>query len=249
MSSSLDRFAAYRGTTRARIGMDRVGDAVTTAAMLDFQAAHARARDAVHSALDVASLAQQIAPLPTAQVRSRAEGRADYLRRPDRGRRLAPDCAQLISREHGNYDFALVIADGLSPRGVNRRAAPLVAALLQRLPHLSWAPIVLAQQGRVALGDEIGQLLGARYVAVVIGERPGLSVADSVGIYLTRDPLVGRNDAERNCISNIHDDGLTVDEAANGLKRLLTRADVLQLTGVHLKVEEEGLLPAGLAPR
>ena len=239
MKPVLDPFAPYRAATRARIGMGRAGDAVRTGALLDFQAAHARARDAVHGTLDVSQLEAQLAPLPSLRVHSRAEGRDEYLRRPDRGRRLAPDSAQRLTAACGTYDLSLVIADGLSPAGVTRNAASIVRALLQHLPHLSWAPLVLAEQARVALGDEIGALLGARYVAVMIGERPGLSVGDSVGIYLTREPRIGRTDAERNCISNIHADGLTPAGAADLLKQLLQQAELLKLTGVNLKVGVE----------
>ncbi|HEY4174748.1 MAG TPA: ethanolamine ammonia-lyase subunit EutC [Rhodopila sp.] len=225
-----DPWIALRATTRARIGLGRTGDALPIRDVLEFQLAHARARDAVHTALDTDSVARAIAPLPSTTVRSRAADREIYLRRPDLGRQLG--CP---TDPGGPWDAVFVIADGLSPAGVQLHAPPLLRACLDRLPGWSVAPIVIATQARVALGDEIGALLQADLCVVLIGERPGLTVANSLGVYLTYHPQVGRRDSERNCISNIHADGLSYEAAADMLAWLMTEARVRKLTGVGLK--------------
>jgi ethanolamine ammonia-lyase small subunit len=227
-----DAWSALRTSTRARIGLGRTGDALPVKDVLDFQLAHARARDAVHTPLDTASMAQTVAPLPSVMVRSKAADRETYLRRPDLGRQLDPACRTELS---GPWDAVFVVADGLSPVGVQLHAAPMLKACLDRLPNRSVAPIVIATQARVALGDEIGALLQADLCAVLIGERPGLSVANSLGIYLTYQPRIGRRDAERNCISNIHADGLSYAAAADMLAWLMIEARRRKLTGVALK--------------
>jgi ethanolamine ammonia-lyase small subunit len=202
--------------------------------MLDFQLAHARARDAVHKPLDVAAFAAELGHLPHEVVRSRAPDRATYLRRPDLGRRLDPACLPQLPA--GQWDAAFVVADGLSATAVQRHAAKLLHAVLPKLPQFRVAPVVIATQGRVALGDEIGEALGATLCAVLIGERPGLSVADSLGVYLTFGPRLGRRDSERNCISNIHPaGGLSHEAAATKLAWLMSEAARLRLTGVGLK--------------
>jgi len=226
-----DPWAALRATTRARIGLGRTGDALPIQDVLDFQLAHARARDAVHTPLDPTALAQSLAPRPTVIVHSKAPDRTTYLRRPDLGRQLDPAC----HLEQGPYDAAFVIADGLSPIAVHHHAAALLTATLARLPNWSIAPIVIATQARVALGDDIGARLNATLVAVLIGERPGLSVATSLGVYLTYNPQPGRLDSERNCISNIHADGLSYEAASDMLVWLMTEARSRKLTGVGLK--------------
>ncbi|SEQ30049.1 Ethanolamine ammonia-lyase light chain [Solimonas aquatica] len=231
-----DPFARFRGLTRARIGIGRAGDAQPTNALLDFQAAHSRARDAVHGAVDFHALAAQLAH-PSVPVRSRAPDRQTYLRRPDLGRRLHEEDVSRLQALAGDFDLAIVVADGLSAAAVSAQVPGLLAALLPRLDGMRLAPIALAAQGRVALGDEIAELLGARMVAVLIGERPGLSVADSLGIYLTWQPRLGRVDAERNCISNVHGDGLSHAQAAETLLWLMNEARERQLTGVDLKLE------------
>jgi ethanolamine ammonia-lyase small subunit len=225
-----DPWIALRGTTRARIGLGRTGDALPVKDVLEFQLAHARARDAVHTPLDTDSIARAVAPLPTVTVRSKAVDRETYLRRPDLGRRLGCDVDPA-----GPFDAVFIIADGLSPVGVQIHAVPLLRACLNRLPGWSVAPIVIATQARVALGDEIGALLQADLCVVLIGERPGLSVANSLGVYLTYHPRIGRRDSERNCISNIHADGLSYDAAADMLAWLMMEARVRKLTGVALK--------------
>jgi len=236
-----DLWARWRRTTKARIGLGRSGDALPTAPLLQFQAAHSRARDAVHGAADFDALAQALQPHPTIRVRSQAGDRATYLRRPDLGRRLDPASSALL--QPGDYDFALVIADGLSARAVDSHAASVAKLCIEKLPHWRIAPIVLADQARVALGDEIGEGLKAAAVAVLIGERPGLSVADSLGIYLTWAPRRGRADSERNCISNIHAAGMSHAAASDLLVWLLREAKRRKLSGIDLKVEASAMLP------
>ena len=234
-----DPWASLRDATRARIGLRRTGDAQVLNDVLAFQHAHARARDAVHAALDGAALARAVAPHPSLQVRSLALDRPTYLRRPDLGRR--PDLASLaalsqLAATTSPPDVAFVAGDGLSAVAVQRHAARLFRACLPRLHGWQVAPLVIATQARVALADEVGAALGASLVVVVIGERPGLSVADSLGVYLTWAPRAGRRDAERNCVSNIHEpDGLGIEAAADRIAWLMNAARRLQLTGVGLK--------------
>lgn len=229
-----DPWAALRRHTAARIALGRAGDSVPTARLLEFEVAHAQARDAVHTPVDLAALRTQLPGIETIEVRSAVPDRTTYLQRPDLGRRLEPECADLLER--GEHDVAFVIADGLSARAVHDHAAAVLRAALDRLGGWRVAPVVLATQGRVALGDEIGERLGAALVVVLIGERPGLSAADSLGIYLTADPRVGRRDSERNCISNIHPPhGLGYEGAAEKLVHLLAEARRLGITGIELK--------------
>ena len=236
--------------TPARIGLGRAGSGLPTREVLRFGLDHAQARDAVHTPMDGDAVARGIEALglPTVRVASRAADRAAYLRRPDLGRRLAPqDQATLEAAEPP--DLALVVADGLSARAIHEGAAPLLAAFRAHAQRAGWrlGPVVVAQQARVALGDEIGAALRARAVAVLIGERPGLSAPDSLGIYLTHAPRMGRTDAERNCISNVRAAGLGYDLAAFKLTWLLERALSLGLTGVRLKDESDCALAAAPA--
>ena len=239
--SAAEVWAALRKGTQARIGLGRSGDSLPTASLLDFQLAHARARDAVHAPFDADRVAAQLSGIEKIRVRSAAPDRATYLQRPDLGRRLAAECRGMLHT--GDYDAAFVIADGLSARAVHEHAAAVLQETLPRLPGWRVAPVVLASQARVALGDEIGELLGARMVAILIGERPGLTAADSLGVYLTFDPKSGRKDAERNCISNIRPPaGLDYRTAAQTLGFLMTEARRRRLTGVGLK-ENAAALP------
>jgi len=232
-----DPWARFRAATRARIGLGRSGDSVPTGALLDFQLAHARARDAVHGTVDFDALAEEIG-LPTIRVDSAAANRDSYLRRPDLGRRL--DESSRAKLPPGPYDAVFIVADGLST-AVQRHAAPLLKLCLAELTDWRLGPVILAGQARVGLGDEIGALTGAALSVMLIGERPGLSVADSMGLYLTWEPRAGRNDSERNCISNIHAHGLSYEAAAAKLLWLMRAAKACKLTGVGLK--EEALLP------
>jgi ethanolamine ammonia-lyase small subunit len=221
-----------RSFTPARVALGRAGNGLPTAELLRFQLDHARARDAVYEELDPASLG-----LPHLLLHSAAPDRATYLRRPDLGRVLAAGSAL----EKGDYDAAIVIADGLSAPAVHHHAAGLLAALLPKLEDWRLAPLTVVLQGRVAIGDEIGERLGARLTAVLIGERPGLTSPDSLGVYLTWDPRNGRTDAERNCISNIRAEGISYELAAHKLFFLMREARVRKLTGVLLK--ESAALP------
>jgi ethanolamine ammonia-lyase small subunit len=227
-----DPWTALRAATPARIGLGRTGDTLTVTDLLAFQFAHARARDAVQTPLDTQALSRAIAPVPTMMVRSRAVDREMYLRRPDLGRQLDPN---VQTDGIGPCDAVFVIGDGLSPAGVQLHAPKLLHACLERLAGWSIAPVVIATQARVALGDEIGALLQATLCAMLIGERPGLSVPNSLGVYLTYQPRPGRRDAERNCISNIHEHGLSIDDAADMLVWLMNEARHRRLTGVDLK--------------
>ncbi len=223
-----------RSFTPARLALGRAGNSIPTAELLRFQLDHARARDAVHQELDARSLG-----IPHVLLRSAARDRHVFLRRPDLGRRLSDESRMIVER--GEYDAAIVIADGLSALAVHRHAAPLLDALLPRLAKENWrlAPITVVLQARVAAGDEIGERLGARQVAILIGERPGLMSPDSLGVYLTWDPRPGRTDAERNCISNIRPEGLSYDIAARKLHFLMSEARVRRLSGVALKEDAQ----------
>ena len=214
-----DPWAALAAMTPARIALGRSGVSLPTGDVLAFALDHARARDAVHIPFDAAFVSAQIEALglETVEVASAAPDRATYLRRPDLGRRLSPDSVALLERQPRNDpDVLLVVADGLSSAAVHAHVAPLLATLQPMLAAPPWrvGPVVLAHQGRVALGDEIAERMGARFVVLLVGERPGLSAADSLGAYLTYEPRVGRTDAERNCISNIRPAGLRYEDAA-----------------------------------
>lgn len=242
-----DRWEALRAHTAARVALGRAGSALPTAALLAFEADQARARDAVHRALDVDALAAALAPFATTiRVRSAAADRATYLARPDLGRRLDDDSRErLVAARPPACDVVLVVADGLSAAGVQAHVPPLVAALLPRLEGLAIGPLVVVEQGRVAIGDDVGEALGARLVVVALGERPGLTSPDSVGLYLTFAPRVGRHDAERNCLSNVRPAGLPPAAAAIRLSWLVRAALERRLSGVALK--DESAAPALVA--
>ncbi len=231
-----DFWGELRLSTQARIGLGRAGDALPTHRVLEFRSAHAAARDAVHMPLDIDAFATVVERIgigePTA-VTSRAATRAEYLRRPDLGR--APEDLSSISA--GDFDLGFVLSDGLSPRALMDHGAFMLEALVTELSgSYSIAPPVIATQARVALGDHIADAMGARTVVVLIGERPGLSVADSLGIYLTHLPGPGKTDADRNCISNIHPpDGLGYEQSAKIVAGLVAGARKLGRSGVSLK--------------
>jgi ethanolamine ammonia-lyase small subunit len=231
-----------RGLTPARVGLGRAGASLPTEALLEFMLDHARARDAVHAAFDVSGLISGLNDLglDAIAVCSRAGERKDYLGRPDLGRSLdQPSTQALMSRKGGACQVAIVVADGLSPIAANDHALRVVERLLPRLANdrIGIGPVVVARGARVALGDEIGALLCARMMVMLIGERPGLSAADSLGAYLTFAPKVGRTDAERNCISNIRGAGLGYEEAASRIAWLIREALAREVTGVRLKDE------------
>lgn len=225
-----------RKTTQARIGLGRAGTALPTREVLELAAAHAAARDAVHIPLDVQEICGALRSVGIGEpvaVTSRATSRDEYLRRPDLGRVPAED----MEVPHSPADIGFVLADGLSPTALSHHGAALLGALVEQLrDRYSLAPPVIATQARVALGDHIAARQGVRTVAVIIGERPGLSVADSLGIYLTHLPRPGCTDADRNCISNIHPpDGLGYAEAARVAAGLVGGAVALGRSGVGLK--------------
>jgi ethanolamine ammonia-lyase small subunit len=237
-----------RQLTPARVGLGRTGASLPTQALLAFTLDHARARDAVHANFEVAALVSGLDALglETLAVSSRAVDRKDYLRRPDQGRKLAPLSQDLLVGRHCRAcDCALVIADGLSPSAVNTHAIELVRSLLPRLASAGTAvgPAVVATGARVALGDEIGALVGARMIVVLIGERPGLSAPGSLGAYLTFAPKPGLTDADRNCVSNIHAAGLRSDEAAFKIAWLVGEGLARRISGVALKDESGMQLP------
>ena len=247
-----DPWADLRRHTPARIALGRAGISLPTAEVLRLAAAHAQARDAVHIALDTDALARDLAPLGLAPqaVHSRAPDRQTYLRRPDWGRRLdAADADRLQAAACGPVDLALVLGDGLSAVALQQHAVPLLAALLPLLaPSLTLAPLVIATQARVALADEIGALLQARLVLILLGERPGLSAPDSLGAYLTLAPKVGCSDAQRNCVSNIRPAGLPPTLAARRLAWLLHEALRRRVSGVALK-DDSGSALLGDTPK
>jgi ethanolamine ammonia-lyase small subunit len=238
MTEELTR--SLRQYTSARVGLNRAGSALATDEVLEFQLAHAQARDAVHAALDVSSLLAGLRDrqLPFCVVHSAAPDRASYLRHPDLGRRLSSESAAELAA--APCDVVFVIADGLSALAVARHALPLLDEVLSLLNHQwSTGPICVVEQGRVAIGDAIGAALQAKISVVLIGERPGLSSPDSLGVYITWAPQRGRTDAERNCISNVRPEGLGYATAAKMLAFYLHQSRSQKMTGVGLKLAGE----------
>ena len=236
-----------RDLTPARVGLGRTGASLPTEALLAFTLDHARARDAVHATFDVAAITDGLHELglKALHVASRAGDRKGYLGRPDLGRRLDPAShGRLASHASGSCRLAIVIGDGLSPSAVHAHAVALVRSLVPRLAAdgVAIETAVVASGARVALGDEIGGILGARMMVMLIGERPGLSAPDSLGAYLTFGPRIGLTDAERNCVSNIHGAGLGYDEAAFKIAWLIREGLARETTGVALK-DESGVPP------
>jgi len=224
--------------TPARIALGRAGPALPTREVLAFGLAHARARDAVHVSLDVDALDLElrVAGYAPARAHSAAPDRATYLTRPDLGRRLDDESARRLVPPAQPPQIVVAIEDGLSAVAVQRHVAPLLAALRAIAPkRWTGVPVIIAVQGRVALGDEIGERLAARLVVVMIGERPGLSSPDSLGLYITYAPRVGRTDAERNCISNVRPEGLAYAASAAKLDWLVAESLRRGLTGIALK--------------
>lgn len=236
-----------RRLTPARIALGRTGTSLPTRAQLDFQFAHAQARDAVHLAFDHAAISAQLTERgrDSLLLHSAALDRNSYLQRPDLGRKLSDESAQALrdyaTAHPGGVDLVIVVADGLSALAVHRHTLPFLTRLEEQMGADGWsvAPVVLVEQGRVAVGDEIGQLLGAKMVVMLIGERPGLSSPDSLGLYFTYAPKVGLTDAYRNCISNVRLEGLSYGMAAHRLLYLMREACRRQLSGVNLKDEAQ----------
>jgi ethanolamine ammonia-lyase small subunit len=244
--------ARWRDLTPARVGLGRAGASLPTRALLEFTLDHARARDAVHAAFDRGSIVSGLngLGLQALEVGSDARSRQDYLRRPDLGRTLDRDSQQMLAgRSRGSCRLAVVVGDGLSPAAVNAHAVALVRSLAPRLAvdgiEIDYA--LVATGARVALGDEVGAILGARMMVMLVGERPGLSAPDSLGAYLTFAPRRGRTDAERNCVSNIHAAGLGYDEAARRIAWLVREGLAREITGVALKDESGGQPPGQIS--
>ena len=236
-----------RRLTSARIALGRSGTSMPTGAQLDFQYAHAQARDAVHLPFDHAALSAQLAERgrETLLLQSAATHRDSYLQRPDLGRKLSEESSKTL-REYaaanpGGVDLVIVVADGLSALAVHRHTLPFLTRMEEQMAADGWsvAPVILVEQGRVAVADEIGELLGAKMVVILIGERPGLSSPDSLGLYFTYAPRVGLTDAYRNCISNVRLEGLSYGMAAHRLLYLMREACRRQLSGVNLKDEAQ----------
>ena len=238
-------WAEWRAATPARLALGRAGAGMPTDETLRFGWAHALARDAIHAALDVGQLQSvlQAQGWAVEHVHSQATDRATYLRRPDLGRQLdAQDAARLRGSvpQGPTCEVCIVVGDGLSSLAVERHAAPLLAALRPHLPAATrFAPVVIASQARVALADEVAEAYGAALSVMLIGERPGLSSPDSLGIYLTHTPRRGRHDAERNCISNVRPEGLPYGTAAFKLAWLMREALRRGATGIALKDESD----------
>jgi len=248
---------SLRTFTDARIGLGRAGVSLPTSALLEFQLAHAQAQDAVHTALDTKALETQLDTLVsdhelpgTLQLHSRVIDRPTYLQRPDLGRRLDEPSADKLRNQVADisscFDLAIAVVDGLSSKAISDNTSEFLGALFKELEQDQddWqiAPLTIVQQGRVAVGDEIGELLNARAVLVLVGERPGLSSPDSLGLYLTWAPKIGLTDASRNCISNVRKAGLSYSDAVRKVIYLLKESRSLKLSGVDLKERSEDTL-------
>jgi ethanolamine ammonia-lyase small subunit len=243
ITPAASQIAALRDLTEARIALGRTGGGLPTRAAQNFLLDHAHARQAVWSPLDSDHLVAEIQALgfKTMSAASDANDRAEYLRRPDLGRRLSSASCRELSALHEKAEIAIVVADGLSAKAVELNAVPVIAALKPLLlaSGFSTAIIVIATQARVALGDGIGEALGAKATVMLIGERPGLSAADSLGAYLTYAPQPGLADSSRNCISNIRDGGLKPAEAAVQIHGLLQRMIRHKASGIALEEKTE----------
>jgi ethanolamine ammonia-lyase small subunit len=242
IETARDPWQRLRALTPARIALGRAGGSLPTRALLDFQLAHAMARDAVHQEFDPARLEADLAPLghSVVHLRTAAADRQTYLLRPDLGRRLAEESRQrLEQRGKGDWDVGLILSDGLSALAAHRQIPAVVGELMPRLcgRGLKVAPLAIVPFGRVAVEDEVGELIGAKVAVILLGERPGLGAADSLGAYLVYDPHVGRTDADRNCVSNIRAEGLAPAAAAELIEYLVTQSLARQLSGVGLKDE------------
>lgn len=229
-----------RRFTSARLALGRAGDSLPTREVLEFGLAHARAQDAVHETLDVEEIARDLADagLEPLTVQSATRNRAEYLRRPDLGRQLNAEGRVLLNASRRKApSITFIIADGLSAIAPARHAVPVLREVTRKLEGWKIAPVIIATQARVALGDEIGEILGAEMTVILIGERPGLSSPDSLGLYLTYRPRIGCTDADRNCISNVRPQGLSYQTAAHKLFYLMTKARRIGASGIALKDE------------
>jgi ethanolamine ammonia-lyase small subunit len=247
ISITEDAWFSLKAFTTARIALGKTGTALPLNASLEFKLAHAHARDAVYSVLNKDLMLQELAAMhqPCFLLRSKAGSRSKYLQRPDLGTQLHADSAkQLTAFENTGFDIAITIADGLSATAVNSHAIPLLQKLILLLQkdHFTIAPVCIAEQARVAISDETGSLLKAKISLILIGERPGLSSHDSLGAYLTYNPVAGTTNERRNCISNIRPEGLSIEHATDKICYLIKESLRLKLSGVQLK-DNMGLLP------
>ena len=239
-----DPWSALRSLTAARIGLARIGASLATAPLLDFRLAHARARDAVNAAFDAGKIGEAIRETGVVIGDSAAPDKRSYLMRPDLGRALSPETEAAL-RTHSNiagFDVAFIVSDGLSALAVETHAPPLLTRIIPKLrgASLSIAPVTILRHGRVAIGDRVAAVLGAKCAVVLIGERPGLSAPDSMSAYLTWMPHVQTTDAERNCISNIRPEGIGYDDAARKVIHLVVAIHTTRLSGVALKDSSDG---------
>ena len=249
----LNPWGKLRQFTNARIGIGRAGTSIPTHELLQFQLSHGQAIDAVHAPLNIELLCEQfnkselLQPyLPVTVLQSKACNRMEYLQRPDLGRQLNEVSLYKLQEQSTEkaYDLVFVIADGLSSYAIAHHATPFLEALVLRLNQIKpWriAPIYIVEQGRVAVGDDICEALNAKEVIVLIGERPGLSSPDSMGLYLTWDAKQRKGDSSRNCISNIRPQGLNYEAAANKCSYLISESQRIELTGVSLKDRSEDI--------
>ena len=240
-----DNWEFLKKHTAARIALGHAGVSIPTNELLKFRLAHAQARDAVYSELDLQKISSELEllKLPYLTIKSSASSRNEYLSNPSTGKTLTEDAPKLINAAKSKVDLCIVIADGLSAKAVNNHAVEVIHILTKKLAKLNWtiAPIVLAKQARVALSDEIGSSLKADIILMLIGERPGLSSPDSMGAYITYEPKPGLTDERRNCVSNIRPEGLTYNFAAEKLFYLLTEMKTRKISGVKLKDRQDGL--------
>jgi len=238
---------SLRRLTAARIGLKRSGASLATAPLLEFQLAHARARDAVHAELDEARLQRDLAPLglPVLTAASRANDRAQFLMRPDLGRQLSPEAEDTLAAKKASYDIAFVISDGLSAGAAQKHAAPLLAEIIPALKDWRIAPLVIVRLGRVGAGDAAASALNATSVVILLGERPGLTAPDSLGAYLTWKPRPDTTEADRNCVSNIRPEGVRYADAARTIVHLLRAMRAGGVSGIALKDDSDRLLLSG----
>jgi ethanolamine ammonia-lyase small subunit len=240
LSDSLpDPLEAFKAFTEARIGIGRTGTSIPLKQSLEFKLAHAHARDAVYSSLDMDLLTQELSQLkqPLVQLKSKIADRAQYLQRPDLGRALSHSSLEELENQIQGSDIVICIADGLSALAIHKNILSVLELLIPRLQlaGFSIAPLCLVSQGRVAIADRIGEALGAKLSIIFIGERPGLSAVNSMSAYMTYAPKCGLTDESRNCISNIRPGGIDATDAVNKLFYLIKEAFLKKLSGVHLK--------------
>ena len=238
---AIDPWGDLKEYTSARIALGRAGGSLKTNDWLDFKLAHAKARDAVHCDFDAETLVNELQAEHESVLllRSRVKNRAEFLKRPDLGRRLDESSKSMLLANARATDLVFIISDGLSATAVHSHASRLLSLLTPKLLKAGWstAPIIVVRFGRVAIEDEIGALLAVKTALILIGERPGLGSPDSLGAYLVHKPKLGNTDANRNCVSNIRPAGLDYEAAADTIFYLLSEAKKRQLSGVELKDE------------